>query len=116
MAKNDPRNIETTRTKALNWWHSLMTIGKVSKCSKYFPNRLEHTLTDREIEQIYTIEFTNKTYYQNQLNRIETMADFAPSLKIKDGKNETKWLYMNPEMIQDLVNWIDEKYCIKSNL
>jgi hypothetical protein len=53
MAKNDPRNIETTRTKALKWWKSLEILKRSELTAKYFPGRKQLSLTGREIETIW---------------------------------------------------------------
>lgn len=58
MAKNDPRKIETTRTKALEWWSELSGVNKIHKCSNYFTKlgyltRNFDTITGREIQEIY---------------------------------------------------------------
>jgi len=53
MAKNDPRNIETSRTKALKWWNKLKLLEKSNFTGMYFTGRRQSTLTDKEIESIY---------------------------------------------------------------
>ena len=54
MAKNDPRKIETTRTKALEWWSKQTTLMQI-KCTSDFISgeRSFATLTGREIQEIY---------------------------------------------------------------
>ena len=53
MANNDPRNIETTRTKALEWWRSLPILKRSELTGKYFVGRRQLSLTGREIETIW---------------------------------------------------------------
>ena len=53
MAKNDPRNIETNRTKALEWWKSLSMLKRSELTCEYFEGRKQLSLTGREIETIW---------------------------------------------------------------
>ena len=52
MAKNYPRNIETTRTKAIEWWNNLDGSKRVELASDYI-GRVPASLTGREIETIW---------------------------------------------------------------
>lgn len=53
MAKNDPRNIETTRTKTLEWWRNLTILKRSELADEYFTGRRQLNLTGREIETIW---------------------------------------------------------------
>ena len=50
------------------------------------------------------------SYYRDQLNRVDTKGDYAPSFQIKSEKGDTKWLALNKESAQDLREWLDENY------
>jgi hypothetical protein len=69
MAKNDPRNIQTDRSKAIEWWNSLpMYNMDIRQCKRilaalYF-NREQSLLTGREIEIIWKAE-TKIAVYEN---------------------------------------------------
>lgn len=41
------------RSKALLWWHTLGTIMQAVLCKQHYPDRLLHSLTGREIQEIY---------------------------------------------------------------
>lgn len=52
--KNDPRPIETPRSKALEWWNKLSTEEKNFYCRLVHGNKRPYqSLTGREVEQIY---------------------------------------------------------------
>jgi len=64
MAKNDPRNIETTKTRAqaLEWWRNLPILKRSELAGKHFTGRRQLSLTGREIETIW-----NCVYIKAQL-------------------------------------------------
>lgn len=60
MAKNDPRPIETDRTKAIEWWNKLpmfnMDFPSKRMLSNIYYQREPSFLTGREIEEIWKKE------------------------------------------------------------
>lgn len=59
MAKNDPRNEITNRSKAIEWWNEHTMFDKRTLSNKYF-QRDPFFLTGREIEMIWYNECFTK--------------------------------------------------------
>lgn len=49
-----------TREQALKWWGTLKAPQKQKSCSKYHFNRLQKSMTGKEIEDIYKSEMLTK--------------------------------------------------------
>lgn len=60
MATNDPRNIVTSRARAIEWWSNVVKYPSQKEilCDKYYTNPQKHfiSLTGREIEMIWKAE------------------------------------------------------------
>ena len=52
-------------------------------------------------------------YYKNQLNRIDTKSEYAPSIKISSNGISTKYMDLNDESANELVLWLKENFNIK---
>ncbi len=53
------------------------------------------------------------SYYEKQLNKIDTKQKFNPTFKITSVEGETKWMDLNKESAQALREWLDENYPIE---
>lgn len=58
----------------------------------------------------------NNTYYQDELNKLNLTGEFAPVFQFRDNNgvqgNSTKWITLNKESADALVNWLCEKFVI----
>jgi hypothetical protein len=48
------------------------------------------------------------SYYKNQLNQLNPA--IVPSIKIKTDDTETKWMNINVESAQDIIDWLTTNY------
>lgn len=61
-----------------------------------------------------------KNYYKDQLNRIKIDTVYAPSIKIHgnngEAGNETKYMNLNKECAQVLIDWLTDNFIKKYEL
>ena len=50
------------------------------------------------------------SYYTDQLNRVNTKQEYPPTFKINSVEGETKWMNLNQESAQELIDWLMENY------
>lgn len=64
-------------------------------------------ITDKEVKY---------NYHEDQLSRIDTKSEFAPTLKIisGEGPGQTKWMDIRPESAKIFVKWLTDNYLPES--
>ena len=51
----------------------------------------------------------NSSYYQSELNSLNTESDFPLKIKITDGEgNSTKYLNLNSESVPVIIEWLNQ--------
>jgi len=59
---------------------------------------------------MYKLKTNAMSYYKDQLKRINTKQEYAPTFKINSVEGDTKWMNLNTESAQALREWLDENY------
>ena len=55
-------------------------------------------------------------YYKDQLNRIDTKSEYAPTIKVSGSNGiSTKYMNLNDESANELVLWLKENFNIEDN-
>ena len=51
-------------------------------------------------------------FYEDELKRIDTKNQYAPTLQIRNGDNpdHTKWMNLNADSAAVLIKWLQENY------
>ena len=51
-----------------------------------------------------------KNYYSGQLERVDPKGEYPATFQVKSEKGDTKWMNLNRESAQTLVDWLYENF------
>ena len=54
-------------------------------------------------------------YYWDEVRKIDTKSEYAPTIQIRNGEKptQTKWMNLNRDSAEVLVKWLKEQYNLK---
>ena len=52
----------------------------------------------------------SKGYYKRQLEKVDTKNEYPASFKVTSPNGDTNWMNLNEESVNDLREWLDERF------